>query len=828
MPQTPLFSIIGGKVVAQKCNLCILGSRPGLKTNCMSGLGPSSATFMIVGVAPGDEDDRLGVPYSGPTGRLLSELLYEAGFKTNDVMITNSVRCATDKPGAQHWKKCQSHLAAEIEQVKPAAIISLGAGAAVWLTGHQVTKAKRRSFPCTLDREVPVYPVPQPAQLFHYAGEARQKLRQDMVADLEWIREEVQAGRVRPKTQTDYQRAKTVEDVDRFLAEFEHVEETCFDLETPHLGRPWFPKSDIVACGLSKGPGHGRAIPLNAKAVKTPTFWTPPDQEKVRARLRNFFERKTVYGFNAILFDAAWIRGCLGVIPKIKFDAQLCAYLIDENPPLDLENLALRYTDMDGWKSGFNLEDPVQLASYLNQDVDATSRLRSVLQPQLLASQTKLFDTLVIPLAWTLHEMMWKGAKIARERIAEIEDQLKPRIEAAKKRICAYPEVQAWELAKNKYFNPNSGEQVGDLLENYFHLKRLKETDAGKFATDKEVLEVYRTNVPFCADLSELRALDKLLDTYVTGFLNNVSEESTAHTSFGMHTVTGRLNSSGPNLQNIPRDDEDEKAEFPIKSFFLPRPGYIFLQADFSQAELRILAGESGDKGLIQIFLSNLDAHTATAAKVYKLELDKVNKAQRNNAKRINFGIPYGMGEETLVQRAIQAARKQARKDKVKFTGKMRREAEAGAREFWLLHQQMFPKVWKWMRAQEDYISRGGVQTTHFGRRRNLGKADARAKRQSLNFPIQSNASDITLTSLVRCDRVLRDSGFDAYPLLTVHDSILFEVAEADFWPVAETVKEIMEGVRYPWMVVPMKVDLEAGHNWSDMVKVDIATREFK
>lgn len=1167
-----LFAVVGKEIVQdRKCTACPLGLAKGLKSNCMKGSGPKNPLLMIVGVNPGNDDDTRGIPYSGPTGKLLWEILHEAGIKQSEVYVTNAVKCIGDAK-KNHWLACQKHLKEEIKRVQPQAIVTVGGPAATWVTGHQLGKIRRRHTPCVLDPSVPVYPMPQPAQLFHVEGAARKRMWEQMVGDWEWIKQDVENGSQKKLVTLDYRLARTVNEVDRFLAEFDDVDEVCFDLETDSLGRPYAKWNHVWSLGLSKGPGHGRAIPLMVKGVGTPTFWEDGVYEKqIRPRIANFFRRKKVYGFNAISYDSLWIEEFFGVRPQISYDAQLNAYLLDEEPPLDLESLALRYTTMNGWKSGFNTEDLQRMTEYVCQDVDATSRLRESLEPQLSEKQTKLLDTLMIPLAWTLRDMVQRGVRISRERIDELNAQIEPRIKGALQEIKRLPAVRAWEFKNNKHFNPGSPQQVADVMENYLKLKRVKETDSGNYSTDDEVLEYYREE-PFCHHMMEMRGLDKIKDTYLAGLTKRLSPEDLLHTVYRMLTVTGRLcvaagtlvevvrdvskapkgipiedvrvgdlvysldkelrptvkrvvfagktghkpvirlhwigtgrrhkgyldvtkdhlvrvwdgsyvkagslkagdrvlamsrdltgdgygrlyfskqskplrdhrflyeavhgplpadchvhhkdenklnnildnleakssseharehsveryqrrpelleqyaeamrarwrsgelrvlsgpenpnyrhlpkewleaalwahggkptalrdvygldyecvmkkveaygidwktirllhkddgtfitkemvaqarelpnqieaqkfigkgyynfrklqefygfapmfnhtivkvenllgsvdvydlevedtncffanelcvhnSSSNPNLQNIPRDDEDVKAEFPIKTIFVPRPGYIFLQLDYSQLELRVLACLSGDEALLDIYRQGLDAHQATAARVYGVPIDKVTKAQRSNAKRVNFGIVYGKSIESQIAEAIEIARQQAFKEKRKLTTKEKREIERSAREFYAMHQKTFKKVWAWLRKQEQIIEEKGYQETSTGRRRRYTRTDNRAKRQGYNFPIQSLGSDVCQIALVRVAKAFKAAGIDGYPLLTVHDSIVFEVRESEMWLAADLAKAVMEGVHMPWMLIPMTVDVEAGVSWGEMVKLDLENRSF-
>lgn len=256
----------------------------------------------------------------------------------------------------------------------------------------------------------------------------------------------------------------------------------------------------------------------------------------------------------------------------------------------------------------------------------------------------------------------------------------------------------------------------------------------------------------------------------------------------------------------------------------------ILLQADYSQAELRTLACLSGDAMLRQIYLDDKDAHTATAAAVYEIPIEQVSKAQRNDAKPINFGIPYGMSEEGLVAaftaQRLKAMTDEARTAKRPVTDTEKLHVSEQAKQDGLMflqkHKQMFAGVWRFMAGEVETIRRTGKLITYFGRTRHLPDVDNRAMRQAYNVRTQSMASDLTLLSLVRIAKALRQRRLPAKTRATVYDSLLYEIEESAFWEVAELVHHVMTTIQFDWMTVPFKADLEAGHSWGELKKVDL------
>jgi DNA polymerase-1 len=350
-------------------------------------------------------------------------------------------------------------------------------------------------------------------------------------------------------------------------------------------------------------------------------------------------------------------------------------------------------------------------------------------------------------------------------------------------------------------------------MEKYLKLPCIKRTNSQDYSTDKEVLAAY-ADVPAIQAVSQLRGLHKAFGTYCEGMKAHIRKDGRIHTSYRIHrTVTGRPASADPNLSNIPRDDtagkvlEDGKA---VKNVFAASDGCCLLQADYSQIELRVLAALSGDANLREIYLNDQDAHTATAAKVFGVSEDSVTKAQRSMAKCVNFGVVYGLGLESLLE-------------KFKAAG----NTEDEGRHFYESHKHTFPGVWKFMDEQEYIIRTCKYQETPFGRRRRYAEIDNRAVRQAYNFMIQSTASEFAHIALIRINAALRQWGMRAALVLTVYDSLIFDTPFDEFWETAELVKHIMETLEYSWLTVPIKVDLEAGLTWGSLKKVRLDTREL-
>jgi len=829
MPQLSLLHVVDGKVRTDlRCAACDLCSSPELKTNRMGGTGNSTPTYMIVGKHPGVEDDRRGYPMAGGNGRLLRELLQTAGVDVRSCYVTNVIKCCPHGKNVlkRHVQQCQDYLVEEIRHRRPKVILAAGAEALTWLTGQTgLKKLRRRGLPCALDvgYSVLVFPIRQPAMLFHTEDRAgHQTLYQSMVEDLRWIRGQVEAGTIQRggDIPTNYQVARTEADCDRFFAEFAQHDYLACDLETGDTNfRPrLFPYDDcrVIAVGFSFGPGIGRAIPLFARGLNTLHYW--PDrfvEDNLVPRIAELLRTKEVFGHNFVAFDQKWVRHQFDVdYCRITFDTMLAHYLLDEEKGThDLEQLALLFTTMAPWKSTFCIPDTNRLCEYLCRDVDATWRLREVFEGQLNELQWWRLRELLLPAGNVLMDMEYRGVPIHRENLKRLETYLTERIEKIRRQLGTFDAVKAWSLAQGKEFNPLSDPQVRNLMEHVLKLPRLKTTAGGEYSVDAEVMDTY-SDEPCVSEIVTLRALQKLASKEVRGLIAASEADGRAHTSYKLHgTVTGRPTSESLNLNNITSPEKAGKVledGAQIKGLFTAEDGHVLLEADYSQIELRVLACLSGDKEMLRIFRVGEDMHAATAAAACGVPLAEVTPVQRRNAKAINFGVIYGMGENTLIKRFIAAG-----------------NTEEEALGFYANHRKTFPDMWAWIAEQERILRTRGFQETHFGMRRRYAEITAEAIRQGYNFPIQSTASDFTLLSLPRVVYVFKRLQISARPVLTVYDSIISSMPKDRFWDAAEAVKVVMEGLAFDWLTVPLVVDLKAGLTWGAMKDVDLKTRSI-
>ena len=485
------------------------------------------------------------------------------------------------------------------------------------------------------------------------------------------------------------------------------------------------------------------------------------------------------------------------------FDTMLAHYVIQPELRHNMDYLAeiyLHYRTIHidqligakgkGQKSMRDLP-PAEVYRYACEDADVTLKLKNVLAEEMEKQHcAQLFYNIEMPLVPVLVNMETNGVRIDTEALQQTSREFGTRLKEIEEDI--------YRLA-GETFNIASPKQVGEVL--FDHLKiadKPKKTKTGQYVTSEEVLESLRTKHPVVGRILEHRGLKKLLGTYVDALPQLINPHTgRIHTSFNQAvTATGRLSSSNPNLQNIPVRDDDGKE---IRKAFIPDDGCEFFSADYSQIELRIMAHLSGDPHMIEAFRSGNDIHAATAAKIYKINIDEVTPDMRRKAKTANFGIIYGISTFGLAERM----------------GVSRQEAKELIDGYFAT----YPQVKAYMdRSIEVARSQGYVETI-FHRKRFLPDINSRnatvcgyAERNAINAPIQGSAADIIKVAMARIYRRFTDEGLRSKMILQVHDELNFSVLPEEKERVQQIVLEEME--KACPMQVPLKADCGWGKNW--------------
>lgn len=425
------------------------------------------------------------------------------------------------------------------------------------------------------------------------------------------------------------------------------------------------------------------------------------------------------------------------------------------------------------------------------ETISETLHQYNVLKPRLKETGVEdLFYNIEMPLVPVLAEMEMTGVRLDTDALAETSKVLTERMHQIEQNI--------YGLAGHE-FNIASPKQVGEVLFGEMKIvEKPKKTKTGQYVTSEEVLQQLRSKAPIVDHILEHRGLKKLLGTYVDALPKLINPRTGhIHTTFNQAvTATGRLSSSNPNLQNIPVRGEDGKE---IRKCFIPEPGQLFFSADYSQIELRVMAHLSGDKNMIEAFREGYDIHAATAARIYKEDINSVSRDQRTKAKRANFGIIYGITVFGLAER-LDISRDEA---KQLIEG----------------YFNTFPGVHAYMEKAKETAREHGYAETFFHRRRYLPDITSHnatvrnfAERNAINAPIQGSAADIIKIAMVRIYERFKREGIRSKMILQVHDELNFSVLPEEKERVEKIVIEEMQNA-YP-LHVPLVADSGWGENW--------------
>ena len=481
------------------------------------------------------------------------------------------------------------------------------------------------------------------------------------------------------------------------------------------------------------------------------------------------------------------------------FDASVAAYLL--NPlknDYPYEDLAKDYaglmipskTDLLGKESPVKAKQakPEAFLKYICYMAYIPWKTRDRLLEELnnTGMQT-LYDTIELPLVYTLSDMEKEGVHVDAEELKRYGEELAAQIAVLEKEI--------YEGA-GETFNINSPKQLGHILFEKLEMPYGKKTKTG-YSTAADVLEKLAVEYPLVSKILEYRQLAKLKSTYADGLANFIEEDGRIHTNFQQTvTATGRLSSTDPNLQNIPIRMELGRM---IRKVFLPKDGYVFVDADYSQIELRILAHMSGDEMLIQAYREAQDIHRMTASQVFHTPFEKVTDLQRRNAKAVNFGIVYGISSFGLSQ-DLSISKKEAQ-------------------EYIERYFESYPKIKEFLDGCVEKAKKDGYSVTMFGRRRPLPEISSSnfmqrsfGERIAMNAPIQGTAADIIKIAMNRVHRRLIDEGLKSRLLLQVHDELLIEAASDEVDEVKKILDEEMKGAAD--LSVELEIDTHTGKNW--------------
>ena len=530
------------------------------------------------------------------------------------------------------------------------------------------------------------------------------------------------------------------------------------------------------------------------------------EAQKIVDQFKPLFENDKIFKIGQNLkFDVLMLKQYGVEVKGELFDTMIAHYLIQPELRHGMDALAEQYlkyktvtyeelTTENGKKNlPLRSVDKNRLADYAAEDADITFQLYEIFKDELVKNNLdKLFKTIEMPLMHVLCEMENAGVTIDEKSLKESSVKMTADMENIAKEI--------YSLAGHS-FNISSPKQVGEVIYNELNLvDKVKKTKGGQMSTSEDVLISLKSKHPIIEKILDYRGVKKLLSTYIDALPEIVnSHTGKIHTSFNQTvTATGRLSSSNPNLQNIPVRDSMGRE---IRRCFVAGDDSVFLSADYSQIELRVMAHVSEDEGLISSFLSGFDFHQDTASKIFKVPTEEVTKEMRSKAKTANFGILYGISAYGLADRLSIS------KDE--------------AKQMIESYFNAFPKVYDYLEKIKAFAHEHEYVETLFGRRRFIQDINSRngslrqnAERNAINAPIQGTAADIIKLAMINIQREIDNRNLKSRMIIQVHDELNFNVVKSEEEIMREIVKSEMENVFQ--MKVPLKVELSVATNWLD------------
>ena len=582
------------------------------------------------------------------------------------------------------------------------------------------------------------------------------------------------------------------EDIPRLITVLKNAQTVCIDTETTSTNAI---EAELVGMSFATEENYAYYVHV------------PKEREAAQRMVNMFkeiFEDENIEKVGQNMKYDIIVLSNYGVQMKGKmFDTMIAHYVLQPELYHSMDYMAETYLNYETikiesligerGKGQRNMRDLTagQIYEYACEDADVTLKLKNILAEELKKEGCeKLFYEIEMPLMPVLAYMERNGARVNTASLKETSTLFTGRMHEIEGKI--------FELA-GEHFNISSPKQVGDIL--FGKLKivdKPKKTKTGQFVTSEEVLAQVQHKHPIVKYILQHRGLKKLLSTYVDALPELInSRTGKIHTSYNQTvTATGRLSSSNPNLQNIPIRDEDGKE---VRKAFIPEEGELFLSADYSQIELRIMAHLSGDRNMINDFASGHDIHAATAAKIYKKPIEEVTKDERRKAKVANFGIIYGISVFGLAERMNVD----------------RREAKELIENYFAT----YPDICAYIERCKEEARTNGYVTTLFGRKRFLPDINSRnavvrgyAERNAVNAPIQGSAADIIKVSMINIHRRMKEANMRSTMILQVHDELNFSIAPEERDSMQQLVIEEMQ--RACALSVPLTADYGWGANW--------------
>ncbi|OIN83378.1 DNA polymerase I [Francisella sp. TX07-6608] len=595
----------------------------------------------------------------------------------------------------------------------------------------------------------------------------------------------------------EYITITTQTQLDDLIAELEKSDSFAFDTETDSLNTY---EANLVGLSFCAKEGRAFYIPLQHRYLGVPQQL---ELGFVLDKLKRLFadSKKVKVAHNFKFDEKVLSKYAIEINGKVD-DTMIMAYVLKSSGKHDMDSLSkehlgiepIAYTAIAGTGKQQQTLDQVDIeivAKYAAEDADITFRLFNHFKALLEQDKVlyKLYCELEMPLTIILNQMEKTGVKIDAAKLIQQSVSLETSIKEL--------ESKCYNLAGQE-FNLSSPVQLREILFEKMGLPPVKKTAKGQVSTSEEVLVQLAEDYEIAALIMKYRHLSKLKNTYTDKLPKMLDANGRVHTSYNQTgTVTGRLSSSDPNLQNIPiKSPEGRK----IREAFIAEDGYCIVAADYSQIELRIMAHLSKDKNLLKAFNQNLDIHSATAAEVLGISIDEVSSEQRRKAKAINFGLIYGMSAFGLA-RQLEIPR-------------------AEAQEYIDIYFNRYPSVKEYMTTAKEFAKQNGYVETILGRRLYLPEINSKnvmqrnaAERAAINAPMQGTAADIIKKAMINVNMMIsQEYNSEIKMVMQVHDELVFEVKKTKLEEIVAKIKSIMEAAVK--LNVPLEVNVDSGKSW--------------
>lgn len=748
--------------------------------------GRLDSEILIIGEAPGADEDRLGRPFIGRSGQLLREELQKAGFDVAECLITNVVWCRppeNEDPPEKIIKQCRKTYETEWERLLKGRKLVMLFGK---VASGSIQDEKKRGKVSSKDGQV-MMSLYHPAYLLRSPLEIHQ-FREDLVLAKSLV------DRNEDVSEIDFSLVNTQIKLRVLAEELEKIDVFSFDLETK--GRnPFAEDARIVMISIS--------TPITTYVIPLDKFTVGWDDIK---RIFSSPARKIAQNGK---YDILWLMSRGVEVKNFWFDTMIAQFLLNarEYEAIGLKQLVWQYfPEYGGYSEEIDFEemsiediDFDKLVKYAALDAFLCRKIAGI-QLELMREDglDKVYFKVLADATNSIASLEFNGFKTDLEFVSKLAEDFKGREEYLDKKIRSELPLSEQEKAN---FNLGSTKQVKELLFKKMGLPVFKKTEKGGDSVDKEVLqELAKLGNTFCNDLLELRKYEKLRGTYLDAFYDRASRDSQhlVRCEYNLGTRGGRLSSSNPNMQNLPKE---------MRDCFISRfDNGLLVEGDFKQMELRICALYSKDEAMIKMLNDGVDIHKVTIAQAVSLgsglniKPEDVTDEQRKRGKALNFGLIYGRQPQSLA-------------DEFKIT-------QAEAQEFYDGFFNLFPKVKAFHKKTRDLMGRTGYAFSLLGRRRFLGDYEPHeAATRAVNFPIQSLASDVCVYVLNKLWRTFLENEMRSVIVATVHDSIVIDTPEEEAEQVIELFSLAVENVDLFDEPLPFKfeVEISIGERWGSL-----------